>query len=146
MPNYQAQLARNRDWVLAKVAQDNPLDCGTCTACCRRTAPMLYPEAGDDPNRYLTTEVFDPYWGGPRHMLVHREDGACIYLDDEKGCRIHDHRPRTCRAYSCLIQFNLLTRAERRLLQREGKWTPIHEAGEKQAERARAQRLGSSEH
>lgn len=35
-----------------------------------------------------------------RHRLGRRDDGSCVYLDDDR-CRIYAERPRVCREFSC---------------------------------------------
>lgn len=35
------------------------------------------------------------------HILKKREDGACIYLDGNSKCSIHDKRPQACRDFEC---------------------------------------------
>jgi Fe-S-cluster containining protein len=128
-----ARLADNRQWILDKVRKTADVPCGSCTACCRVSAIFLHPEAGDNPALYQTVEAFDAYWGGMRRMLARRPDGACLYLDDAKGCTIHARRPAACRAYSCVEQYRMYSRADRRRLKREDKWGPVQEAGERLA-------------
>jgi Fe-S-cluster containining protein len=36
----------------------------------------------------------DPYY-------IAQSDGACVHLDDERGCTIYPHRPRPCRVFDC---------------------------------------------
>jgi Fe-S-cluster containining protein len=131
--NLAERLADNRQWVLDKVRKTADVPCGTCTACCRVSAIFLHPEVGDNVTLYTTVEAFDPYWGGQRRMLARRPDGACLYLDDAKGCTIHAMRPAACRAYSCVEQYRLYSRADRRRLKRDGKWGAVQEAGERLA-------------
>lgn len=126
------RLADNRRWLLDKLKREAPVACGPCTACCRTSAVFVYPEAGDNLALYQTIPAFDPYWGGPKQMLARRADGACVYLDDERGCTIHARRPAQCRAFSCAEQYALYSRADRRRLKREGNWGPVQQAGERQ--------------
>ena len=76
------------------VIQQRPtcvVNCGTCRECCKGDAIFMHPECGDDASLYAT----DQYEG--RTILQHKPNGDCIYLDDAKGCTIHDHRPVICR-------------------------------------------------
>ena len=36
-----------------------------------------------------------------RYFLDKKEDGSCIYLDNENKCSIHPHRPQACRDFDC---------------------------------------------
>lgn len=125
------RLADNRQWVLDKLKKNGDVPCGTCQACCHGKAIFLYPEAGDDSSKYQTTMAFNVYWGAMQPMLKHREDGGCIYLTDA-GCSIHTRRPAACRAYSCIDQHEMYSRADRRRLKRAGQWNAERQAGERQ--------------
>jgi Fe-S-cluster containining protein len=126
-----ARLADNRRWVLEKLSKNGDVPCGSCQACCYGKAIFLYPEAGDNPALYDTEPAFNVYWGASMPMLKHRPDGGCIYLTD-KGCSIHTRRPAACRAYSCIDQHEMYSRADKRRLKREGKWNAERQAGERQ--------------
>jgi len=70
--------------------------CDKCTLCCQGDAIRLLPD--DNHGLYMTE----------RHpilpdelMLAHQENGDCIYLDRDKGCTIHIHRPIMCRTMDC---------------------------------------------
>ena len=60
---------------------------------------------------YETVTVTIGKTKGP--ALKQKPNGECVYLD-ENGCTIHDRAPAVCRAYSCVGQYMMLTRAERR--------------------------------
>lgn len=76
--------------------------CGDCHDCCRGDAIYLHPECGDDATQYQTEHT------GKRLMLAHKSNGDCIYLDDTKGCTIHNRRPTICREFDCRALLNSL--------------------------------------
>jgi len=39
---------------------------------------------------------------GIRYTLRRLPDGSCVYLDGTRQCSIYDHRPETCRRYTCV--------------------------------------------
>ena len=39
---------------------------------------------------------------GIRYSLRRLADGSCIHLDGTRQCSIYEHRPETCRKYSCV--------------------------------------------
>ena len=63
--------------------------CGSCRACCH-LAVFLRPEE----DRYDTQP-------GTRILRRREADGACLYLDPERGYTIYDRRPVACRAFAC---------------------------------------------
>ena len=75
--------------------------CHGCTACCQGDMIFLHPEMGDDPRLYKT--VFK----NGRYILQHKPNKDCIYLDRQKGCTIHDHRPAICQELDCRFVFQL---------------------------------------
>lgn len=90
------------------------VDCGTCTACCKKMLILLEPGL-DDPAAY-DCDVMK----GPRGLLYsvkHRANGDCIYLGPH-GCTIHGHQPAVCRAFDCVAFVRDWPRARRR---KEGK-------------------------
>jgi Fe-S-cluster containining protein len=97
----------------------NPVPCQGCTACCRGELVVLFPEDGDDPARLEHVELPGGELG-PLLVLKHRENGDCVYLGPQ-GCTIHDRAPAVCRAFDCRTYFLSMTRAERRLHEREAK-------------------------
>lgn len=102
---------------LAGKVEEAKVDCGGCTACCRREAVLLV--KGDDRDLYPEAQEipFNPLTGGPGHMIPQKADGSCIYHGDQ-GCMVYDHRPVMCRAFSCVgfveSVLQQTTRAERR--------------------------------
>jgi Fe-S-cluster containining protein len=124
------KIADNRQWVLDKLKHEPVIACGGCTRCCWNKAVFLYPDAGDNPLLYQTVEAYNPYWGGPGFRLDHKADGSCVYLT-EAGCGIHANRPAACRAYSCVEQVEMWSRAEIRRLKRDKKWRPEDDEGER---------------
>lgn len=70
--------------------------CENCTLCCQGDAVRLLPE--DDHGLYM--KETHPYKVAEL-VLAHQENGDCIYLDREKGCTIHAHRPIMCRTMDC---------------------------------------------
>ena len=67
------------------------LQCGRCTACCKRELVPLMP--GDDMG--LDAVSFQGV-----QVLRHKENGDCIYLG-KRGCKIYDRRPQVCRSFDC---------------------------------------------
>ena len=69
--------------------------CSGCTLCCCGDAVRLLPE--DKTRNYLT----EPHPFIPSALMIaHKQDGSCIYLDDN-GCTIHGHAPSLCRSADC---------------------------------------------
>lgn len=128
------QIVDNRLWILDKLKKRADVACGTCTACCRSGHKVfLYEAAGDLPLVYAKKTIeYDPYWGDYMPVLERREDGSCAYLG-ETGCTIHDMRPASCRAWSCIDQFRLFKPDDVKLLKRRGQWKPEHAEGERRA-------------
>ena len=82
--------------------------CDGCTACCRgRALRPLYPKRKDIVKDYETQRVNGIL------ALAWNEDGDCIYVGPE-GCTIHDRRPALCRGYDCRVEYQSLTRQQRR--------------------------------
>jgi hypothetical protein len=77
--------------------------CSGCTRCCKGDAIRLLP--GDAVETYQT--VPHPYFTVSL-MLDHKPNGDCIYLDD-KGCTIHERRPRQCREMDCRLLATKIT-------------------------------------
>jgi Fe-S-cluster containining protein len=66
------------------------VDCGECRACCHMAVFLRPEEDGYD---------VQP---GTRILQRREADGACVYLDAERGCTIYDRRPVACRAFACV--------------------------------------------
>jgi Fe-S-cluster containining protein len=125
------------------MALDEPLICGSCTACCRSASTRP-----DDLNAFdyvltpATTELLDKLKisnpgalipiesleSPPQDFLDHarqkgvsvavaelnrRDNGECVYLGEE-GCTIYQRRPAVCRSFDCRSLFLKQTRNERR--------------------------------
>lgn len=71
------------------------VQCNGCTVCCQGDAIFLHPECGDDARSYET----EMYQG--RHILKHKPNKDCIYLDRDTGCTIHHRKPTICRELNC---------------------------------------------
>jgi Fe-S-cluster containining protein len=93
--------------------------CGSCRACCRREIVILFPERGDDVASY-EHEAID-LGGQIVSALRLKANGDCVYLDDAKGCTIHDRAPAVCKAFDCRQYFLGMTRADRRVTERQAK-------------------------
>jgi hypothetical protein len=63
------------------------VDCGR--ACCHMAVFLRPEEEGYDVQE------------GTRILKRRDDDGACVYLDHERGCTIYDRRPVACRAFAC---------------------------------------------
>ena len=69
--------------------QRSPIECGTCTACCRpQTSIALTPE---ERCNYRTNKA------GTGLLII---KGLCSYVS-AAGCTIYDKRPKACRDYDC---------------------------------------------
>lgn len=103
---------------------DAKVDCGTCTACCKRELVSLvdgdnladFPEAvAFPPDGIALMKGILPSFLG--FVIPHKPDGGCVYLGDN-GCTIYDKRPKMCRGFSCVDWVNKIlaetTRNERR--------------------------------
>jgi hypothetical protein len=86
------------------------LDCGACRACCHQRVLLMI---GDDPSIYRLDVTPEGAL-----QLQRRPDGACVYLDDKRGCTIYDHRPNMCRRFDCGDWYLTTPRHERRRLAR----------------------------
>lgn len=83
--------------LLADGVEIGNVPCDGCTRCCHGDAIRLLPE--DDAAAYET----EPHFLFPGHlMLAHRPNGDCVYVT-EKGCAIHDRRPRMCYSLDCRL-------------------------------------------
>lgn len=114
---------------------DAKVACGACTLCCRGEPIELMPEAGDDPARYGTEMMPSRVYRRLAHFLP-QQDGHCLYLVDDK-CSIYEKRPALCRIYSCVEDYRVTPRAERKRRLKAGLSNPailargreLHEAG-----------------
>ena len=77
----------------AKEVPIAPMDCGTCSACCRVFAfvPLLQHETGEGLNYELVNG---------KRVLKKNIDGSCIHLINDK-CSVYEHRPLSCSGYDC---------------------------------------------
>jgi len=103
--------------VIPRLAVDVP--CAGCKACCSgRTALILWPDCGDDPDDYETVSATEGFTGRIRkeikelRRLKWAANGDCIYLG-ASGCSIWDRRPAACRVYDCRRHYLTLTKKER---------------------------------
>ena len=61
---------------------------------------QLHPEHGDD----LKMTQHEPHPNLPgRFMIAHQENGDCVYLDRDAGCKIHYDAPYKCRTMDCRL-------------------------------------------
>lgn len=105
-----------------------PVPCGSCRACCRNEAVVLFPEDGDDPSTYehIVVEAED---GQQLMLLAMHRNGDCVYLGPD-GCTIHHRAPVICREFDCRRFFLSMSRNDRRITERQaGQKTPIFAAG-----------------
>lgn len=78
--------------------------CGSCTACCR-SAQFVHIDADEaDTLSRIPAALLFPAPGKPEghKILPFDQDGRCPMLGNA-GCRIYEHRPRTCRTYDCRV-------------------------------------------
>ena len=89
--------------------------CGACTLCCQGDAVRLLPQ--DDHGLYIT----EPHPLAPSEkILAHKDNGDCIYLDREKGCTIHPHRPIMCGTMDCRNIFKSMNENSLKVLIKNG--------------------------
>jgi Fe-S-cluster containining protein len=69
--------------------------CNGCILCCKGDAVRLQDE--DDPSEYITSP--HPFFKESL-MIAHKENGDCIYLNND-GCSIHHRAPSLCRTADC---------------------------------------------
>jgi Fe-S-cluster containining protein len=108
------------------------VECGTCSACCRRELVALVD--GEDERLYpgavkcgeaLTRALREMIPSATGWALPHdKATGACGYLVEGK-CSIYDKRPKVCRSFTCVgwvrnVRRSLTTRAEQRRAMRNG--------------------------
>jgi len=112
------------------------VDCGTCTACCKKQVITLEPE--DDPTAYKHEIIQGK--NGELRVLAHKENGDCYYLGPT-GCTIHGHQPAVCRAFDCVAFAQEWPRSRRRGVRMKA-WDPVLKAGQQRLQaRTRAIRL-----
>ena len=90
--------------------------CHNCGGCCKQHAILVTPEEQkrienqkweQQPDFALTGSLFVKHGGTrakPQYRVAHREDGACLFLDEKGLCKIHakfgeDAKPLACRIY-----------------------------------------------
>lgn len=100
------------------------VNCGSCTACCRKELVALiegdnladYPEA-EEASTHVKAFLADALPEAIGWMIPHGSDGACVYVKHGR-CSIYEKRPQMCRAFSCVGWVERImattTRAERR--------------------------------
>jgi uncharacterized protein len=90
-----------------KQRQFEGFSCRRCGFCCSLSGFVLL-EAGEAERIaaflgigvYEFTERYACLSIGRRHLsLTEREDGACIFLDDDRRCRIQPVKPVQCRRF-----------------------------------------------
>jgi Fe-S-cluster containining protein len=92
--------------------------CGSCRACCRREIVILFPDRDDVASyEHETINLGDQIVP----VLRLKPNGDCVYLDNAKGCTIYDRAPAVCKAFDCRQYFLGMTRAERRVTERQAK-------------------------
>lgn len=50
---------------------------------------------------YIPELIYIQSSKGKSYILKKRDDGGCIYLDENDKCSIYEHRPTSCRIYTC---------------------------------------------
>lgn len=95
-------MAQKLTWNFFKPPHDAKVPCGSCTLCCQGDQPIAVMEKfGDDPGIYQAQSQGLNRHGEEVFYLDHQDNGDCIYLDREKGCKIHARRPALCRSFDC---------------------------------------------
>jgi lysine-N-methylase len=92
-------------------------DCHACTDCCREYRVGVTDEERkriesqgweNDPAMHGTQLFIRDGWFSGNYRLNHRADGACVFLDEKGGCRIHgkfgsEAKPLACRIYPFVL-------------------------------------------
>jgi len=93
-------------------------DCHGCSECCREYRVVLTEEErarimgqgweNDPALKGQQLLVRDGGWFSGRYRLRHLADGACVFLDEKGGCRIHakfgsEGKPLPCRIYPFVL-------------------------------------------
>lgn len=77
--------------------------CRQCIArCCRQEYtgwPFAVELVAEDSDRFDEYAVYNATVNA--YVLPYNEHGVCHYLTEDNRCRIHEHRPQTCRAFDC---------------------------------------------
>jgi hypothetical protein len=89
--------------------------CDGCTRRCHNDLVRLLP--GDNESQYLTQP--HPALRG-QLALAHKPNGDCVYLG-ERGCTIHDTKPRMCREMDCRNLARRFTFTQARKLSASGR-------------------------
>lgn len=124
-PDRRAFASPDHAWVWERMHANDPVPCGSCSACCRGVVDMK-PEHGDDPHEYDCVINVDTSAANNLATISLRRvtgpDGElqCVYLDDAGKCKIYDRRPWTCRGFDCRKLHAILSRAEERRLVEHG--------------------------
>ncbi len=79
--------------------------CNGCSACCVSDLVFLDP-AVDDMNAY------DWHFEVGLPVRDRKENGECVYLN--KGCSIHQTRPKACRLFDCRVWYLDTSKAKRK--------------------------------
>ena len=103
--------------------------CIQCHACCRQNGYVrLRPEEPDAIAAFLGMDVkafIETYTYLTRDRqalsLIDQDNGACIFLDLNQGCRIHPAKPRQCRDFPFIWKFSDFNRICGWARQRAGK-------------------------
>ncbi len=85
----------------------NKLVCGKCTSCC---------QWGGDKNLAVKLVEEDLRLGikgwvhedGSIRMFSNNDTGDCTYLDRDRGCTIHNRRPKACKEFDCRELLDML--------------------------------------
>jgi Fe-S-cluster containining protein len=112
------------------------VDCGSCTACCKRELVFLQPDEDHDQYPGVTIDR-NPITGKMAYSLPHKPNGDCSYLGPA-GCMIYDRRPLMCRAFSCIGLYERVMSQTTRQERRKSKImnSDVMIAGEKRAKAA----------
>lgn len=73
-------------------ANMKPLECGSCTQCCRgpgRGELRVKPSP-----HYATRDNMG------EHFLLNKPNGDCVHVTDQ-GCGVYENRPDVCKQYDC---------------------------------------------
>ncbi len=111
-----------------------PLDCGSCSACCRGELIYLFPQddltgLDVDPDR----EVVNPVTGNLHRVLRQKPNGDCIHLEAGK-CSVYERRPAVCRTFDCGFAWEAMKHGIGVMkLVFEDSHTPVLRAGRRQS-------------
>lgn len=87
-----------------QLGEATSVPCAGCTACCRSSQFVHIEPDEVETLAHIDPALLFPAPGRPAGHVVMGYDGdGCCPMLSAAGCRIYEHRPRTCRTYDCRV-------------------------------------------